>query len=103
MKAYHLMKKQKFDKKKADTSFELSRNIAYVINPFLTKKIWNLKISENLRFFDVFREYRSGTLVKNGLIKCVSFQKDILQLGFNLVPLINGILLFFSERHKTKH
>ena len=52
---------------------------------------------------DVFREYRSGTLVKNGLIKCVSFQKDILQLGFNLVPLINGILPFFSERHKTKH
>ena len=39
------------------------------INPFSTKVplLYPLKTSENRRFLDVFRGYRSGTLVENGL------------------------------------
>ena len=39
------------------------------INPFSTKVplLYHLKTFENRRFFDVFRGYRSGTLVENGL------------------------------------
>ena len=39
-------------------------------NPFLTNAslLYPLKTSENLRFSDVFRGYRSGTLVENGLM-----------------------------------
>ena len=39
-------------------------------NPFSTNVplLYPRKISENLRFSDVFREYRRGTLVENGLI-----------------------------------
>ena len=39
------------------------------INPFSTKVplLYLLKTSENRRFLDVFRGYRSGTLVENGL------------------------------------
>ena len=42
------------------------------INPFPTNVpiLYALKTSENCRFSDVFRGYRSGTLVKNGL-KCL--------------------------------
>ena len=40
-------------------------------NPFSTNVLllYPLKTPENLRFCDVFREYRSGTLVENGLNK----------------------------------
>ena len=40
------------------------------INPFSANVplLYPLKISENRRFFDVLRGYRSGTLVENGLI-----------------------------------
>ena len=39
------------------------------INPFPTNVsiMYPLKTSENPQFSDVFRGYRSGTLVKNGL------------------------------------
>ena len=39
------------------------------INPLSTKVplLYPLKTSENRRFLDVFRGYRSGTLVENGL------------------------------------
>ena len=39
------------------------------INPFSTKVplLYPLKTFENRRFSDVFRGYRSGTLVENGL------------------------------------
>ena len=41
-----------------------------LFNPFSTNvpPLYPLKTSENLRFFDVLRGYRSGTLVENGLI-----------------------------------
>ena len=47
--------------------FEIARSMS--INPFSTNVplLYPLKTSENLRFSDVFRGYRSGTLVKNGL------------------------------------
>ena len=40
------------------------------LNPFSANVplLYPLETSENLRFSDVFREYRSGTLVENGLI-----------------------------------
>ena len=40
-------------------------------NPFSTnvRLIYPLKTLENLRFSDVFREYRSGTLFEDGLMK----------------------------------
>ena len=40
-----------------------------LLNPFSTNVplIHPLKISENFRFSDVFRGYRNGTLVENGL------------------------------------
>ena len=43
-------------------------------NPFSTNApfLYLLKTSENLRFFDVFRGFRSGALVGNGLIKPMS-------------------------------
>ena len=39
------------------------------INPFLANVLilYPLKISENQRFSDVFRRYKMGTLVRNGL------------------------------------
>ena len=45
----------------------MKRKIA--INLFLTNVplLYPLKTSEKLRFSDVFRGYRSGTLVENGL------------------------------------
>ena len=41
-----------------------------VFNPFSTNVplLYSLKTSENGRLSDVFRGYRSGTLVENGLI-----------------------------------
>ena len=46
------------------------------VNPFSTSVplLYPLKTSENLRFSDVFRGYRSGTLVKNRLMQ---FQKFV--------------------------
>ena len=43
----------------------------YPLNSFSTNVplLYRLKTSENLRFSDVFRGYRSGLLVKNGLSK----------------------------------
>ena len=43
--------------------------LLYVINPFSTNVpfLYPLKI-ENLRFYDVFRRYRSGTFVEYGLM-----------------------------------
>ena len=40
-----------------------------MINPFSTSVplLYSLKTSENLRLSHVFRGYRSGTLVENGL------------------------------------
>ena len=40
-------------------------------NPFSTNvsRLYSLKTLENLRFSDVFRGYRSRTLVENGLIQ----------------------------------
>ena len=41
-----------------------------VFNPFSTNVplLYSLKTSENRRLSDVFRGYRSGTLVENGLM-----------------------------------
>ena len=46
-----------------------------VINPFLTNVplLYPLKTSENSRFSAIFRGYRSGTLVENGLIYELKF------------------------------
>ena len=48
----------------------LRRKFATLINPFSINVpfIYPLETSENLRYSDVFRTYRSGTLVENGLI-----------------------------------
>ena len=45
-----------------------------IFNPFSTNVpyLYPLKTSENRRFSDIFRGYRSGTLVENGL-KTMSF------------------------------
>ena len=40
--------------------------------------LYPLKTSENSRFSDGFREYRSGTLVENGLMKKLHFLQDFL-------------------------
>ena len=47
---------------------DLKTNKNSNINPFLANVplLYPLKTSENLRFSDVSRGYRSGTLVKNG-------------------------------------
>ena len=39
-----------------------------IVNPFSTSTLllYPLKTSENLRFSDVFRGYRRGTLIENG-------------------------------------
>ena len=44
--------------------------LIYIVNPFSTNVpfLYPLKI-ENRKFSDVFRGYRSGTLVENGLRK----------------------------------
>ena len=49
---------------------DLKTNKNSNINPFLANVplLYPLKTSENLRLSDVSRGYRSGTLVKNGLI-----------------------------------
>ena len=46
-------------------------NFTSNINPFLTNipLLYPRKTSKNLRFSDVFREYRSGTVAENGLSK----------------------------------
>ena len=49
-----------------------------LINPFSTHAplLYPLKTSENRRFSDLFRGYRSGTWVENGLMKlCKDFRK----------------------------
>ena len=44
------------------------------INPFSTNVplLYPLRTSKNLRFSDIFRGYKSGTLAENGLIKSIS-------------------------------
>ena len=44
-------------------------NLFNIFNPFSTKVpfLYPLQISENRRFSAIFRGYRSGTLVENGL------------------------------------
>ena len=48
-----------------------------ISNPFPTSVplLYLLKTSGNFRFSDVFRGYRNGTLVENGLIKTKCFLK----------------------------
>ena len=48
-----------------------SRGDKHCVNPCSTNVsfLCSLKTSENFRLSDVFREYRSGTLVENGLMK----------------------------------
>ena len=48
----------------------LRRKFATLINPFSINVpfLYPLETSENLRYSEVFRRYRSGTLVENGLI-----------------------------------
>ena len=43
-----------------------------LFNPFSTNVplLYPLKVSENHRFSDAFRGYRTGTLVENGLKGC---------------------------------
>ena len=55
-------------------NFTLSRKkllVARLISPFLANitLLYPLKTSENQKFSDVFREYRSEILVENGLSK----------------------------------
>ena len=54
--------------------FTTSNNKKNILNTFSTNAplLYPLKTPENLQFSDVFRGYRSGTLVENGLIfkKC---------------------------------
>ena len=51
------------------TNSTKSRKTSHMINPFSTSVplLYSLKTSENLRLSHVFRGYRSGTLVENGL------------------------------------
>ena len=53
----------------------LSRIYLQVINPFLINipLLYPLKTSKKQRFSDVFRGYRSGTLVENGVV----FKNDL--------------------------
>ena len=48
----------------------LRRKFVTMINPFSINVpfLYPLETSENLRYSEVFRRYRSGTLVENGLI-----------------------------------
>ena len=61
------------------------------INPFSTNVplLYPLKTTENLRFSDVFRGYRSGTLVENGL---TNFSSSLKFQG-SLLGNISGLLL----------
>ena len=57
-------------------------NLTLYSNPFSTNVLllYPLKTSENLCFSDVFRRYRNGTLVENGLnwtLTFFQFQTDI--------------------------
>ena len=50
-------------------SLPVSHEKSTQTNPFSSSvPLCSLKTSENQRFSDVFRGYRSGTLVENGLI-----------------------------------
>ena len=51
------------------------------INPFPTNVplLYPLRTSKNLRFSDIFRGYKSGTLAENGLIKSISMFTGVLQ------------------------
>ena len=61
-----------------------------IIKPFSTNVplLYPLKTSENLWFSDVFRGYRSGTFVKNGLI--TTFSQVLLIGSFSLYSLADG-------------
>ena len=62
---------------------EITSETFKLVNPFSTNVpfLYPLKISENLRFSDVFRGYRSVTLVENGLIN------HLIQI-FNIVKVL---------------
>ena len=65
------------------------------LNPYSTNVPlpYSLKTWENLQFSDVFRGYRSGTLVQNGLIMDCIIQVIILfMLIFILHPMIKVII-----------
>ena len=55
---------------KNKTKFDSFQKTLKQINPFLTSVslLYTLKTSENFWFSEVFRQYRSGTLVENGLM-----------------------------------
>ena len=56
-----------------------------MFNPFSTNVplLYPPQTSENLRFSDVFRGYRSGTLVENGLKRVKKVQERCLRLLLN--------------------
>ena len=70
------------------------------INPFSTNVplLYPLKSSENLRFSDIFRAYKSGTLVENGLIKSIS--KSCSQVFHRTAAFIN-FTKFLSPKVST--
>ena len=55
------------------------QNLKTTFNPFSTNVplLYLLKTSENFQFSDVFRGYRSGTLVENGLKTINCFRKKV--------------------------
>ena len=61
------------------------------INPFSTTVplLYPLKISENQRFSNVFRVYRSTTLVENGLIKFYSISGNSKHLSLAKVAMLD--------------
>ena len=64
-----------------------SKSTMQLLNPFSTNVplLYPLKTSENQRFSDVFRGYRSGTLVENGLRYVLAswlFSTDCITLTF---------------------
>ena len=64
-----------------------------MVNPFSTNVplLYPLKTSENFRFSDVFRGYRSGTLVENGFTTNKTMCNSI----------INGFLTtYYEQSHK---
>ena len=60
-----------------------------IFNPFSTSVPYQypLKTSENRRFSDIFRGYRSGTLVENGLKT----------MSFNLTRVTRSSLFYFQN------
>ena len=57
-----------------DLTNSIRRMLFSFLKPFSTNVplLYTLKTSENRRASDVFRRYRSGTLVKNGLMQSLN-------------------------------